>query len=84
MKSYTFRVVVEEDITEDGQRAYHATCPALKGCHTWGHSYTEALANAREAIELYVEDLREAGEAIPVGPEHGAVEWPEPAIAVNL
>jgi len=84
MKSYIFRIVVEEDIQADGRKAYHATCPALKGCHTWGHSHSEALANIREAIELYVEDLREAGEAIPVDPEHGAVEWPEPAIAVNL
>ena len=84
MKSYIFRVVVEEDTLENGARAYHATCPALKGCHSWGHTSAEALANIREAIELYVEDLRESGEAIPVDPEHGAVEWPEPAVAVNL
>src|SRR5207247_2981281 len=45
-----------------------------KGCHTWGHTYLEALANIREAIELYVEDLLEAGEAIPVDPEPGAGE----------
>jgi len=41
--------------------AYHAFCPALKGCHTWRHSPEEALANIREAAELYVEDLIEAG-----------------------
>ena len=84
MKSYIFRVVIEEDALENGREAYHASCPALKGCHTWGHTYAEALTNIREAIELYVEDLREAGEAIPIDPEHGAVEWPEPAVAVNL
>ena len=84
MKSYIFRVVVEEDVIENGGKAYHATCPALKGCHTWGHTPAEALTNIREAIELYVEDLREAGEAIPVDPEQGAVEWPAPAVAVNL
>jgi predicted RNase H-like HicB family nuclease len=59
MKSYIFRVVVEEDVIENGGKAYHASCPALKGCHTWGHTYAEALTNIREAIELYVEDLRE-------------------------
>jgi hypothetical protein len=32
---------------------------------------------------LYVADLREAGEPIPVDPEQGAVEWPEPAVAVK-
>ena len=59
-----FRVAVEEDEFENGARAYHASCPALKGCHTWGHTYSEALANIREAIELYVEDLTETGEPI--------------------
>ena len=43
-----------------------ASCPALKGCHSWGRSYEEALSNIREAIDLYVQDLLEAGEAIPV------------------
>lgn len=84
MKSYIFRVVVEEDVQPSGQKAYHAACPALKGCHTWGHTCAEALANIREAIELYIEDLREAGETVPVDPEHGAVEWPTPAVAVNV
>jgi len=57
MKSYVFRVVIEEDKMAGGQEAYHAYCPALKGCHTWGLTYDEALANVREAIELYIDDL---------------------------
>jgi hypothetical protein len=50
VKSYIFRVVVEDDATENGQEAFHAYCPALKGCHTWGRTYDEALANVREAV----------------------------------
>ena len=84
MKSYIFKIVVEEDAFEDGRIAYHAYCPALKGCHTWGHTYSEALANVREAVELYVEDLREAGDPIPVDPEQGALELPTPSVAVNV
>ncbi|MHB8523792.1 MAG: type II toxin-antitoxin system HicB family antitoxin [Limisphaerales bacterium] len=84
MKSYVFKVVVEKDATADGQKAYHASCPALKGCHTWGRTYDEALANAQEAIELYIEDLREAGEPLQIDPEQGALEWPTPAVAVNV
>lgn len=84
MKSFIFRVAVEADILETGETAYHAFCPALKGCHTWGHTHAEAVANIREAVEIYVDDLKEAGEAIPVDPEQGAVEWPTPAVAVNL
>ncbi len=84
VKSYVFKVLVEEDQFEDGRKAYHAYCPALKGCHTWGHTYEEALANIREAVELYVADLREAGESIPVDPEQGALELATPSVAVNV
>jgi predicted RNase H-like HicB family nuclease len=84
LKSYVFRVVVEEDSHEGGEKAYHASCPALKGCHTWGHTSQEALANIREAVELYVEDLRAAGDPIPVDPERGSLELATPAVAVNV
>ena len=56
MQSRVIRVVIEEDRFENGSLAYHAFCPELKGCHTWGHSPEETLANIREAAELYVED----------------------------
>ena len=84
MKSYIFSVVVEEDKFEDGKDAYHAYCPALKGCHTWGHTYEEALANIQEAVELYVEDLIEAANVIPVNPENGVIERDTPSVVVNI
>jgi predicted RNase H-like HicB family nuclease len=84
MKSYVFRAVIEEDKMAGGQEAYHAYCPALKGCHTWGLTYDEALANVREAIELYIDDLCEAGEPVPLDPQLDALEWPTPAVAVNV
>lgn len=58
-------------------------CPSLQGCHTWGHTPEEALTNIQEAVELYVEDLIEAGEPIPVDPEKCAVEWPSPSVVIN-
>ena len=54
---HSFEVVVEPDKFEDGRDAWHASCPVLKGCHTWGYTRQEALANVLEAIELYLEDL---------------------------
>jgi len=79
MKTYIFKVFIEGD-PKDDRMAYHAYCPALKGCHTWGYSYEEALRNIREAVDLYIEDLKENGEPIP---EEGALEiLPEPAISV--
>ena len=58
---YIYRVTVEPD---DGR--YYAEVPALPGCYSWGHSYEEALKNIKEAIELWLEVKREAGEPIPV------------------
>ncbi len=84
MKSYIFSVVVEEDVFENGEPAFHARCPGLKGCHTWGHTLDEALTNIREAVELYVEDILAAGEVIPVDPEVGVVERDTPSVVVNV
>ena len=57
----TYTVIVESE-TEGG---YHAFCPVLKGCHTQGDSLEEALANIREAIEVYLESLTARGEPVP-------------------
>lgn len=48
---------------EDGMIV--ASCPVLPGVWTQGRTREEALANAREAIELTIEDLRAEGEDVP-------------------
>ena len=60
IKSYIFEVVIEPD--ED---VFHAYCPNLKGCRTWGHTKREALKYIQEAVELYIEDLIADGKPIP-------------------
>jgi len=52
MKTFKFTAIIEGD--KDG---YYAYCPELKGCQTEGESVEEALANLREAAELYLETL---------------------------
>ncbi len=84
MRTYTFDVIIEEDEFEDGRPAYHAYCPALPGCHTWGHTYEEAEANVREAVTLYVEDLLEAGEEVPRDGVSLEVDIPLTSVAVSL
>lgn len=42
-----------------------ASCPALPGVWTQGLTRSDALENAREAIELYLEAARDHGEPIP-------------------
>jgi predicted RNase H-like HicB family nuclease len=44
---------------------YSVICPALPGCHSQGDTLEEALANLKEAIELYLEVLEEDGLPIP-------------------
>ena len=39
--------------------------PSLEGCITYGETLDEAQANAKEAIELYIEALEEDGEEVP-------------------
>ena len=84
MKSYVFNVVVEEDEQEDGTKAFHGFCPALPGCHTWGHTQEETLVRIQEAVSLYVEDLIETGKTVPVNRDKGATEYATPSVVVNL
>jgi len=65
-----YRIYIERD--EDGM--FTVTCPALPGCVSQGASREEAIANIREAIELYLESLREHGEAVPPGVDQELVE----------
>lgn len=44
---------------------YTVEVPSLPGCVTEGDTVEEALANAREAIDLYVETRRELGLDVP-------------------
>jgi len=59
--TYRYTVILEREA--DG--GFHAYCPALKGCHSQGDSLDEAVANIREAIEVYLESVAEQGEPIP-------------------
>ena len=64
--AHKFRVVIEDDEFEDGTPAFHAFCPALPGCHTWGYTYEHAQERIQEAVEVYVESMIAHGEPIPV------------------
>ncbi len=61
MKVYNYTVILDKQ-SEGG---YHVFCPALPGCHTEADNVEEALLNIREAIEVYLESLREHGEEAP-------------------
>jgi len=56
-----FRVILEPN--ELG--GYTVMVPLLPGCISEGDTKAEALANIKEAIELYIESLQADGEPIP-------------------
>jgi len=84
VKSYIFRVVIEEDPFEDGKMAYHAYCPALKGASTWGHTKQEAIKNIREVVEMTIESMLEHGEVIPEEPSEEVTISLEPMVSVTV
>jgi predicted RNase H-like HicB family nuclease len=55
-----YRVVIEQD--EDG--VFVVDVPALPGCISQGQTRGEALSNIHEAIEAYLESLRDHNEPI--------------------
>ena len=60
-KPYTFTIVLES--AEEG--GFIVTVPAMPELGTQGDTYDEAMANAREAVELVIEDRLSRGETIP-------------------
>lgn len=73
MKRYT--VLLIPDPEEGG---YTVQVPMLPGCHTQGDTIEEALTNAREAIQCYIEGLVKDGEPIP------EEEEPPQAITISV
>ncbi len=61
MQNLTYRLLLHKE--PEGQ--YTVTVPALPGCITFGENVDHAIEMAKEAIELYIEELQERGESIP-------------------
>ncbi|QMV16824.1 MULTISPECIES: type II toxin-antitoxin system HicB family antitoxin [Vibrio] len=51
--------------TGDKEHAYGVTFPDLPGCFSAGDTLDEALLNAKDAAEFYLEDLAEHGKLPP-------------------
>jgi len=69
----TYRIRVRLEPDEGG---FHVWVPALPGCHSWGRTKEEALANIQEAAELYLESMIAHGVPIPLE-AHEPSEEPE-------
>ncbi|KCZ72918.1 hypothetical protein ANME2D_01359 [Candidatus Methanoperedens nitroreducens] len=69
MKVLSYRILLRKE-PEGG---YTVIVPSLPGCITYGDTIDEAIEMAKEAIELYIECLKEHGEEIPT--EEGTLEY---------
>ena len=69
MKVLNYRILLKKE-PEGG---YTVMVPLLPGCVTYGETIEEAIDMAKEAIELYIESLKEHGEIIPT--EEGILEY---------
>lgn len=62
MTTYVFKATLEEE--DDGR--WSARVGILPGCATWGYTREEALEALQNGTELYVEDMIECGDEIPI------------------
>lgn len=58
---YTYKI----HLHKEAEGGFMVSVPALPGCYTQGDDLDDAIAMAKEAIELYIEELKERGEPIP-------------------
>jgi len=65
----SYRVLLRKE--QEG--GYTVTVPSLPGCVTYGDTVEEAIEMAKDAIEIYIESLREHGEDVPT--EEGTLEY---------
>jgi predicted RNase H-like HicB family nuclease len=57
----TYKILLHKE----PEGTYTVSVPALPGCITFGETVDQAILMAKEAIELYIEELQERGEEIP-------------------
>ncbi len=69
MRVLNYRILLRKE-PEGG---YTVIVPSLPGCVTYGDTIEDAINMAREAIDLYLESLREHGEEIPT--EESTLEY---------
>ena len=57
--------IFEVELAHEDDGRWSTWTDALPGCAAWGYTKEEALQAMQDAAEAYVEDMLEAGEALP-------------------
>jgi predicted RNase H-like HicB family nuclease len=82
LKSYVFKVVIEDDQFDDGRPGFSAYCPSLEGAYTWGETREQALERVQEVVKMILDELRDEGKPIP--PDAAILEVESPAVLVTV
>lgn len=61
MKLFRYNII----LNPEPEGGFTVTVPALPGCITYGKNLSEAKKMAREAIQLYLEDMLDHNEPLP-------------------
>lgn len=67
-------------LTQDEEGNWLASVPAFVGCHTYGQTREEALANAQEAVEGCIESLRASGDPLPKEPSPPEIQFVQASV----
>jgi len=60
MKKFTTQILHLPILVEqDEDNIYIVSCPVFSGCHSYGNTIDEALANIQEVIDIFVEEEKE-------------------------
>jgi len=59
--SLTYKILLHKE----PEGSYTVTVPALPGCVTYGDNVDHAIIMAKEAVELYIAELKATGQEIP-------------------
>ena len=89
MKTYSFRVVLEEDRLPDepqNEAVWRAYVPILenRGVATFGETREAAMKNLQEVLEMVIESMIEYGEPIPEGPPTEVEVVYQPRLSVTV
>lgn len=68
MKSYTFKIRLEEDTFPNGEPGYFVCVPELEhlGAATQGRTKEEAIKNIQEVLRMIIEEFIEEGKPVPL------------------
>ena len=81
LKETGSRYVFKAELQQEEDSRWSSWIEALPGCAAWGYSREEALRALKDAAEMYIEDMIEAGEELP---DEGVEVIETPVVTVTV